>query len=109
VSRGASPPKTPRERVFVARPRGFEPLTFSPGARKVFIVGRLRYETITFIDWAPDPGSGSPRFYVEYNWRHAPYADFVLYEESGYEDHLYPLEDIQYVGNRRLKRLMWRS
>jgi hypothetical protein len=80
----------------------------TPGARKVWVVGRLRYETITFIDWAPDPGSSSPRFYVEYSWRHAPHADVLLYEESGYQDHLYPLEGINYVGNRRLTRLVWR-
>ena len=80
----------------------------TPGARRVVVVGRLRYETITFIDWAPDPGSGSPRFYVDYNWRHEPYADTVLYEDSGNEDHLYPLEDIKYVGYSRGQRLAWR-
>ncbi|WP_147447704.1 hypothetical protein [Solirubrobacter pauli] len=80
----------------------------SPGARKVVVVGRLRYETITFIDWAPDPGSGSPRFYVAYNWRHEPYADTLLYEESGYEDHLYPLDGVKYVGYPRAQRVAWR-
>jgi hypothetical protein len=31
--------------------------------------------------------------YVEYNWRHEPYAEFVLYEDSG--DHLYPFQGIK--------------
>jgi hypothetical protein len=79
----------------------------TPGTRKVFVVGRLRYESITLIDWAPDPGSGSPRFYVEYNWRHEPHSSVVLYEGST-SDYLYQLEGIKYVGNRRLKRLAWR-
>lgn len=80
----------------------------TPGARKVFVVGRLRCESITFIDWAPDPESSSPRFYVEYNWRHAPYSDTLLYEDSGFEDHLCPLEGIKYVGYSRGQRLAWR-
>ena len=90
------------EYIRIKKGKAFRADEDSPDARKVFVVGRLRYERITFIDWAPDPGSGSPRFYVEYSWRHEPYAEFVLYEGSG--DHLYPLEGIKYVGVRRPKR-----
>jgi hypothetical protein len=93
------------EYVRIKKGKAFRADENSPGVRKVFVVGRLRYERITFIDWAPDPGSGSPRFYVEYSWRHEPYAEFVLYEDSG--DHLYQLEGIKYVGVGRLKRT-WR-
>jgi hypothetical protein len=90
------------ECVRIMKGRAFRADAGSLGSRKVFVVGRLRYERITYIDWAPDPGSGPPRFYVEYSWRHEPYAEFVLYEDSG--DHLYLLEGIKYVGVRRPKR-----
>lgn len=92
------------EYVRIRSGKAFSTEDDAPGARKVYVVGRLRYERITYIDWAPDPGSGSPRFYVEYNWRHEPYAQVVLYQGSG--DHLYELEGIKYVGIRRHKR-MW--
>jgi hypothetical protein len=90
----------------IRRGKAFRTDAETPGARKIFIVGRLRYERITYIDWAPDPGSNSPRFYVEYNWRHAPYAQTVLYEGTG--NHLYEMDGIRYVGDRRLARMVWK-
>jgi hypothetical protein len=94
------------EYVRIRKGKAFRVAHDEPGARKVVLVGRLRYERITYIDWAPDPGSLSPRFYVEYNWRHKPYASTVLYEEAG--DYLYQLDGIKYVGLRRVQRIRQR-
>jgi hypothetical protein len=94
------------EYVRIRKGKAFRVAHDEPGSRKVLIVGRLRYESITYIDWAPDPGSSSPRFYVEYNWRHVPYAQVILYEDHG--DYLYELEGITYVGLRRLQRIRQR-
>jgi len=93
------------EYVRIRKGKAFCTSDEKPGARKVYVVGRLRYERITYIDWAHDPGSGSPRFYVEYSWRHEPYAQVALYQRSG--DHMYELDGIKYVGMRRHKRV-WR-
>jgi hypothetical protein len=36
----------------------------NPAQQKVWIVGRIPYERIAYMDWEPDPAYGAPRFYV---------------------------------------------
>ena len=77
----------------------------APGAFKVYVVGRIPYERIAFIDWEPDPSYGAPRFYVVYTWRRDPYREVVLYED-GFGDHRFQVEaKYKGVGGGPIKRL----
>lgn len=50
----------------------------------MWVVGRIPYERIKYIDWEPDPNYGAPRFYVTYGWRRDPFREVVLYEDAGW-------------------------
>jgi hypothetical protein len=72
--------------------------------RKVWVVGRIPYERIAYIDWEPDPAYSSPRFYVNYGPR-GPYREVALYESSpwpGQETRgrpdLFEVHDVKYQG-----------
>lgn len=86
-----------------------------PGARKVWVVGRLPYERIAYIDWEPDPGYHAPRFYVAYTvLRREAYREVVLYQ-GGFaaDEYMYEIHDAKYVGEaggpiKRLGRVVER-
>src|SRR6185437_9841599 len=61
----------------------------TPGAQKVWVVGRIPYERIKYRDWEPDPNYGAPRFYVTYGWRRNPFHVVVLYEDAGWNGYQY--------------------
>jgi hypothetical protein len=66
-------------------------------ARTVFVVGRIRYERISFIDWnaANDPAYWLPRLYVAYGWR-GPFRGVVLYDMPGYQGDEAELHGVKY-------------
>jgi hypothetical protein len=79
-----------------------------PDCRKVWVVGRVPYERIAYIDWRPDPYYSAPRLYVRYGWR-GPFREVVLYEESALsstvgregrrsDEGLYEILDVEYQG-----------
>jgi hypothetical protein len=66
-------------------------------ARKVFVVGRIQYERISFMDWnaANDPAYWLPRLHVAYGWR-GPFSEVVLYDMPGYQDYEAELHGVKY-------------
>jgi hypothetical protein len=80
-----------------------------PGARKVYIVGRIPYERIAHMDWSPDPAYGVPRLYVSYG-RKGPYKEVVLYDTTpGPNGYLFPLHNVDYRPEkvRSWTRIAW--
>jgi hypothetical protein len=80
------------------------------GARKVWVVGRIPFERIAYIDWEPDPNYGTARFYIIFRWWRNPYREVVLYEGSPRE-YLYEMVGVTYVGEgggpvKRLRRFI---
>jgi len=79
----------------------------TPGATKVFVVGRIPYDRIRHVDWSPDPAYGSPRLYTAYGWR-GPCREVVLYEPASRSGYLYEIPDVKWKGEtsrrRRLRR-----
>jgi hypothetical protein len=79
------------------------------GARKVWVVGRIPYERIAYMDWSRDTRYAKPRFYVAYSWRREAYREVVLYEGDP-STYLYEMADVVYKGEgggpiKRLKRM----
>ena len=76
------------------------------GASKVFVVGRIPYDRIRYMDWKPDPAYGRPRLYVKYG-RRGPCHETVLYEvPSKPGGYLYEIPDVKWKGEpSRRKRL----
>lgn len=92
---------------FVLIRRGKATLTSeqTPGATKVFVVGRIPYDRIRHIDWSPDPAYGSPRLYTAYGWR-GPCREVVLFEPPSSTGYLYEIPDVKWKGEpSRRKRL----
>lgn len=84
----------------------------SPTARKVWVVGRIPYERIGYIEWERDPNYSAPRLYVAYGWRREPFREIALYEGDP-SDYLYELPELDYRGEgggpfKRLGRLLHR-
>jgi hypothetical protein len=79
-------------------------------ARKVFVVGRIPYERISFMDWnaANDPAYGLPRLHVAYGWR-GPFREVVLYDMPGYQGYEAELKDVKYRAKKLgpWTRLFW--
>jgi hypothetical protein len=82
-----------------------------PRQQKVWLVGRIPYERIRYLDWEPDPAYGAPRFYVAYTrFRRKVFRDVVLYEGGFDGAYAYELHGVKYIGEgggpiRRAKRL----
>lgn len=78
----------------------------TPGAVKVFVVGRIPYNRIRHMDWSADDAYGLPRLYAAYGWR-GPCEEVVLYEAPSKPDgYLYEIPDVKWKGERsRRKRL----
>jgi len=79
-------------------------------ARKVFIVGRIPYERISFTDWKAetDPAYGLPRLHVAYG-RRGPFREVVLYDMPGYQDYEAELHGVKYKPKkvRAWTRFVW--
>jgi hypothetical protein len=79
-------------------------------ARKVFIVGRIPYERISFMDWnaANDPAYWLPRLHVAYG-RRGPFREVVLYDMSGHQGYEAELHGVTYRAKkgRPWTRLWW--
>jgi hypothetical protein len=76
--------------------------------RKVWVVGRIPYERIAYVDWDPDPVYSSPRFYVSYGWG-GPFREVVLFEQWAHgprgrqpgqrpDADLFEIHDVEYQG-----------
>jgi hypothetical protein len=82
-----------------------------PESCKVWVVGRIPYERVAWIDWEPDPAYAAPRFYVAYTFlRHEAYRDVVLYEGNP-DRFLYEIHGVKYIGGgggpiRRVRRAL---
>lgn len=76
---------------------------------KVYVVGRIPYERIAFIDWEPDPSYSAPRFYVVYTWRRDPYREVVLYEDGPGNYQFQMHEKYKGDGGNPIKRLRRRG
>lgn len=89
----------------------------APKSRKVFVVARLPYERIAYIDWEPDPTYQAPRFHVAYTpLRREAYREVVMYEQAVFDpddDFMLEIHDAKYVGEgggpiKRLRRTIER-
>jgi hypothetical protein len=84
----------------------------TPGAVKVFVVGRIPYNRIKHMDWSPDSAYGLPRLYTAYSWR-GPCQEIVLYDApSKPNGYLYEIPDVKWKGEpsrrKRLRRKLLR-
>jgi hypothetical protein len=70
-------------------------------ARKVFIVGRIPYERLSFMDWnaANDPAYWLPRLHVAYG-RRGPFREVVLYDMSGHQGYEAELHGVTYRAKK---------
>jgi hypothetical protein len=79
-------------------------------ARKVFIVGRIPYERISFMDWnaANDPAYWLPRLHVAYG-RRGPFREVVVYDMPGHQGYEAELRGVEYRAKkvRPWTRLWW--
>lgn len=69
-----------------------------PNAIKVWLVGKIPYERIEYIDWEPDPTAGAPRFYVRFGLRRNPCRggiDLYLADDAEYPRQLF---DVKWKG-----------
>lgn len=64
----------------------------------VYLVGRIPLESISHIDWSPDPAYWRPRLYVRYRWS-GPFREVAIFEKR--DRYLFELHDVKFKRPRR--------
>jgi len=86
-----------------------EPKNVEAGdSTKLYVVGRIPFDAIVSIDWDGDEYNAMPHIYCWFDQSDGPYEAIALYE-PGYEDFLYPREDLKYKPRRRSRFKAWRD
>lgn len=64
----------------------------------VYLVGRIPLESISHIDWSPDPAYWRPRLYVRFRWA-GPFREVAIFEKR--DRYLFELHDVKFKRPRR--------